>query len=106
MTRPLLTAGDGCPLPGNSVFHFTFSVALQFRGNPLSVTVPSARRPRHIGQSSALASGGCEPPVTATTRPRAAKNARACIGVFSGGVGGPGWGESRGETRIEQHTAG
>src|SRR5262245_48974299 len=52
---PLLMIGEECPVPGSSVFHFTLPVSLQVSGKPVSVTVPSARGPRHPGQSSAVA---------------------------------------------------
>src|ERR1039458_8144717 len=49
--------GEACPKPGNSVFHTTLLVALQYTGTPFSWLVPSSRDPRQQGQFSAEALG-------------------------------------------------
>jgi hypothetical protein len=43
-------------MPGTWAFHFTFSVALQRTGKPVSVEVPSPFGPRQEGQSCAARS--------------------------------------------------
>ncbi|MEX2026477.1 MAG: hypothetical protein WEH44_04235 [Pirellulaceae bacterium] len=48
-----VTIGLEAPGPGSSVFHTTFSVALQVVGSPLSLLAPPAERPRNPTQSPA-----------------------------------------------------
>ena len=44
---------EACPEPGSSVFQTTLLEALQCKGTLVSMLVPSPRRPRQQGQSSA-----------------------------------------------------
>src|ERR1035438_2135695 len=65
--------GEACPKPGNSVFHTTLLVALQYTGTPFSWLVPSSRGPRQQGQFSAAAA---KPQVSARTNSARRSQAR------------------------------
>jgi hypothetical protein len=59
-TMPSRMTGEDHPLPGNGVFHRTFSVSLQRTGAGCSPTMPCPVGPRNSGQSAMQTNGSAK----------------------------------------------